>query len=255
LRAVKTLFVLALVVAGTAMAQARVWVVPYLCDEKTPLEAADPNRPGVYRDVMVGTRLVLFVKSDGPGVFGDHQLWSGALKMSCDDWQRGTLTGRGYNDQWHAYQGSCLPASGHLYNPGVWYREEPNAVGFNLSVGSRSVAGDWFVFDYHAQQAGTCRVGLYDIYVSLDEPIQTLSFTHVPTRDFNGDGIVSFPDFARLAAHWGSNADPNSPEAAFDFNADRRIDLGDLALFSAYWLEKTDGAKAATDPAQPSSGL
>jgi hypothetical protein len=86
-------------------------------------------------------------------------------------------------------------------------------------------------------------------------PIQTLSFTHVPSRDFNGDTIVNFQDLALLASHWGSKADPNSPDAAFDLNADRRIDLGDLALFSEYWLERTDCSKAATNPNKPAPSL
>ena len=83
-------------------------------------------------------------------------------------------------------------------------------------------------------------MGWYDFSVSFDVPIETLAFTHVPSRDFNGDTVVDFKDLALLASHWDLNADPNSPDGPFDLNADGRIDLGDLALFSEYWLERTD---------------
>jgi len=243
--------VLAIGAVCASMTRAKVWVTAYRCDERTPLQTIDPNHPTVYRDIMVGTRLVLVVTSDAPGLVGDYLLWSGALQISRDDWQRGTLTGRGYNERWLAYQGSCLPAAGRPNKPAVWYRESPNTVGFEFGVGLPSVAGDWFVLDYHAQQVGTCTVDLHAHSADSDPVIQTLSFTHVPSADFNDDTVVNFQDLALLASRWGAKADPNSPAAAFDLNADHQINLGDLALFSAYWLEPTDCSKAATDPNKP----
>jgi hypothetical protein len=35
-----------------------------LADEVPPLAPADPNVPEVYRDIMVGTRLAIFITSD-----------------------------------------------------------------------------------------------------------------------------------------------------------------------------------------------
>ena len=128
------------------------------------------------------------------------------------------------------------------------YLERLEGVEFNLGVDYNSFAGDWFVFDYHAQQVGTCTVGLHEMSADWNVPIQTLSFTHVPSADFNGDALVDFQDLALLASHWGAPADPNGPEAAFDINADGRIDTTDLASFSDHWLERTDCTKTATDP-------
>jgi len=55
---------LCLAIALAPAALAKVWTTVYGCDGVTPLEAVDPNHPTVYRDIMVGTRLVLVVSSD-----------------------------------------------------------------------------------------------------------------------------------------------------------------------------------------------
>jgi hypothetical protein len=112
-----------------------------------------------------------------------------------------------------------------------------------ISGGTRpAYPGDWFVVDYYAQQAGFCVVEFYDSSTGVDTLIQTLSFTHVPSRDFNRDSIVDFQDFARFAAQWRSAAsDPSSgPTADLDLDADGRVDLADLASFCRYWLEQID---------------
>lgn len=255
MRIVKIFCLLAATALLAPAARARVWVTAYRSDETTPLAVVDPNHPTVYRDIMVGTRLVLVVRSDAPGEVKvaphKYRVWSGFLGISWDDWQRGTLAGRDYNKKEDTYDGSYLPAAG-LEPATVWYREYiPDWIGFDIGTGPYSTPGDWFVFDYHAQQAGTCAVGLYDWNVDLSAPIQSLSFTQVRTRDFNGDTIVNFQDLALLTARWGATVDPNSPQAAFDLNADGRIDLGDLPLFSEYWLERTDSSPTATDPNNP----
>jgi hypothetical protein len=256
----KTLFVLVVAVAVSRLALAKVWTTVYRCDETTPLEAVDPNHPTIYRDIMVGTRLVIVVSSDAPGIYGDHQLWSGGLVISLDDWQRGTLSGRGYDQKRRNYDGSFLAAAGPLGSVTVRYRVyfQPDLRnGFDLGVSQFSVAGDWFVFDYHAEQTGFCDVGLYDYHASSDVPLETLSFTHVLSRDFNGDSVVDFQDFALLASRCGTTVapDPNGPDALFDLDSDGRIDLGDIASFSEYWLERTDCRPPATDPNEPSPGL
>jgi hypothetical protein len=259
-RAMKTLFVLVVAAVVAPLAPAKVWTTVYRCDETTPLAAVDPNHPTVYRDIMVGTRLVIVISSDAPGIVGDHQLWTGWLVISRDDWQRGTLSGRGYNQRRRNYDGSLLAAAGPLEAGTVAYHEywQPNmGNGFDLSVSMFSVAGDWFVLDYHAEQTGFCDVGLYDYHASSDVPLETLSFTHVPSRDFNGDTIVDFQDFALLASRCGAAVapDPNGFDAPFDLDSDGRIDLGDIASFSECWLERTDCRPPMTDPNEPSPSL
>ncbi len=256
----RTLFVLVIAMAVAPLAFAKVWTTVYRCDETTPLAAVDANHPTVYRDIMVGTRLVIVVSSDAPGLYGDHQLWSGGLVISRDDWQRGTLSGRGYNEQRRNYDGSTLAAAVLLGRASAQYREylQPDTGnGFDLRPGQYSIAGDWFVLDYHAKQTGSCDVGLYDFDASIDVPLETLSFTHVPSRDFNGDTIVNFRDLALLASRCGTVVapDPNDRNAPFDLDANGRVDVGDIASFSEYWLERTDCGKPVTDPNKSSPGL
>ncbi|MCL5282691.1 MAG: hypothetical protein M1376_22630 [Planctomycetes bacterium] len=256
----RALYVLVAALVVASLASARVWTTVYRCDETTPLAAVDPNHPTIYRDIMVGTRLVLVVGSDGPGIYGDHQLWSGGLVISRDDWQRGTLSGRGYNQQRRNYDGSALFAAATQGRASVQYREyfQPDTgYGFDLRPNQYSSAGDWFVFDYHAERPGSCDVALYDFHASLDMPLETLSFTHVPSRDFNGDTIVTFWDLALLASRCGTvvGSDPNDPAAPLDLDCNGRIDLGDIAAFSEYWLERTDCGKPMTDPTKSSPSL
>jgi hypothetical protein len=251
LRTIRMLFALAVVVISAPVLKGEVWPAVYRCDEATPLPAADPNQTTLHYQVMVGTELVIVIRSDGPGIVGDHHLWSGLLLISWDDWPRGTFSARGYNPQRNTYDGSCLPAAGGPPQAQVRYREYPEGAGIDLGAGLTSVAGDWFILDYQAAQIGTCNVALYDLNSSDIVPIYTLSFTHVPARDFNGDGVVDGGDFAVLASQWGSVTEPNSPGAAADLNGDQRVDAGDLALFSEYWLERTGCGQAGADPNSP----
>jgi hypothetical protein len=113
-----------------------------------------------------------------------------------------------------------------------------------ITGGHPAYPGDWFVVDYHAEQVGSSEVGLYDLLVGDDVPMQTLSFTHVPSRDFNSDTIVNLKDFALLASRRRSAVDPNSdPEATVDLDADHRVGASDLASFSQYWLARTDSSE------------
>lgn len=263
-----------LTVALAAPSGAKVWITAYRSDGVTPLAVVDPNQPTVYRDTMVGTRLVLVVASDAPGVFHfsppslpvpdipipgyipgvsvDWLVWNGTLLIPwADSEQRmltGALSGRGYNKQTFSYDGSILAAAGQPPKAKVRYLDSTAGAGFGFTAERLSVAGDWFVFDYRAERTGTCAV-LFSQPADLGVPTEVLSFRHVPSRDFNGDTVVDFRDFALLASRWNSavSADPNGPSGAFDLNGDARVDFGDLALFSEYWLERTDSATSPDD--------
>jgi hypothetical protein len=239
----KTLFVLTAVVALAPLAPARVWTSVYRCDEVTPLEAVDPNHPTVYRDIMVGTRLAIIVSSDTGGY------WWGDLLFDPDDANNATLRGRGYDPTPLAvYRDSSLKAAGKAAEVWDFWGE---GTGLEFSSDYDAIPGDWFIFDYRAERIGFCAINLYDTLSSgLDAPIQTLSFTHVPSRDFTGDGIVNFKDFALLARYWHSAApaEPDSPDATFDLSGDGLIGIADLIPFSAYWLERTDCNAPTADP-------
>ncbi len=159
--------------------------------------------------------------------------------------------------------GSCLPAAGERAL--VTVSREDLGVGVDLLPAWNATAGDLFILDYGAVNTGDCTIGLYAlsavpiaVVVSQEVPdpppfeatlIQVLSFHHVPSRDFNGDTLVDFVDYASLAGLWGQSvaSDPNAAVAA-DLNADERVDVRDLALFSEYWLERTDAVPSAPEP-------
>ena len=257
--------VLAGLLASTALATVTVQV--YRADEQTPLEWADPNVPDVYQDIMVGTRLICFVVSDV-----NEAMWSGRMHSSWDDWSLGTLAARDYNEISCNYDGSILPASGQE----TYIYESPSSDGMCLSLGvDTALAGEWIVLDYHAKALGTCHIGLYGLVPGdlppgydprLDDPppasagwIQGLSFNHVSTRDFDGDSVVNFTDFALWASQWHGTiaADPNmampDPNMAIpgDLNADDAVDVSSLALFCKFWLERTDVPERDCEPNTP----
>ncbi len=233
----------------------------YLSDQATPLALADPNVPNVYRDIMVGTRLVIYVTSD------TALRWNGALWLSRANMDTGIVSARGDNTDppFFAYEGSCLPAAGT--GALVTAAADVSGLSFQLLAFPDAVAGPWFVLDYHAKAAGTCSVGLYSYTPSIDvvtEPnpydpgdpppfeadlIQVLSFHHVASRDYHADSLVDFVDFAVLAGLWGETfvSDPNTPMAT-DLNDDDRIDVHDLSLFCEYWLERTEAVRPEPDP-------
>lgn len=275
---VKMFIALALagLLASTAVATVSVQV--YRADEQTPLEWADPNIPDVYRDIMVGTRLTFFVVSDV-----NEALWAGGIQVSWNDWDRGTLTGRGYNEISWNYDGSIFMSSG----PRTYVQDAPNADAMHLSLNvDTALAGEWIVLDYYAQAVGTCNIGVYGSepgelplgYKPIfgDPPasqcvwIQALSFNHVPTRDFNGDCVVNFTDFALWAHQWHETieADPNmgevdpnlgaaDPNVAIpgDLNTDDTVNVSDLALFCDFWLDRPDLPEPALEPDLPDDAL
>ncbi len=251
----RMVFALAVIVGVAPLRAANVWTTVYRCDEMTPLPAVDPNRPGVYADIMVGTRLVIVVSSD------TGSYWWGHLRLSWDDADYAALRGRGPtilpDADVLAYIDSCLEAAGEWASAWDFSGQAGIGLEFLTSAYAPVVPGDWFICDYMAEQVGPCDVGLYDLSVSFDALIETLSFTHVPSRDFNDDTIVNFEDLALLAEHWraAGDYDRNSPEAVFDLNSDRRVDTGDLSLFCEYWLERTYCNDVAADPNNSSSGV
>lgn len=254
----RKLLVLVLAAALTPVAAAGVWVSVYEHDGKTPLAAVDANYPDVYRDIMVGTRLTLVVSSDSSAYF------VGRLWLSWNYALYGTLSGRGYAPpvpgaalKFGTYPGSTLDAAGTKGR----VRDVVNSWGLGLELSSDQLPylsgghpaypGDWFVLDYRATQVGPCNVGLFDMLFSSETPIQTLSFRHIPSRDFDGDAVVDFRDFARLASRWRSAADLDSPaEVALDLTADGQVGPADLAAFARYWLERTD-SNAPPEPFDP----
>jgi hypothetical protein len=225
-------FIVLLIAAPAA--QAEVFIRVCLADGNTPLELADPCIPFVYRPLMTGTHLTIIVSSNTGGDY-----WGGGLYIEDPYMDYGTLFGRDYNEITSDWEGSHLEAAG----PGatVWYYPESFKSGFELATDTEAtMPGDWFVIDYNATNVGDCNVWLYDYDFSFDEPNYVMAFTHVPTRDFDNDGIVNFSDFAVLGLNW-QRTDCNEPGncSGTDLDADGYVGINDLRLFAEYWLEKT----------------
>jgi len=233
----RTLAVAVAVLALSSVLQAEVRLKVYRCDEKTPLTPVDPNHPGIYGDIMVGTKLVIVVSSDA------GQFWWGSLKYSIDYRPIVSLTARGDAPQ---YPGSCLPAADE--GAEILPIAEPEDWGFQFINGFVPSPGDWFILDYRAEQVGCCDLRLYDLDVDWDVPIEVLSFTHVPSCDLSQDGIVNLKDFALLASRNspGSDSATKDQDAVSDSTSDRTLDLRDLAQLSSRWLERI----AYVDPAE-----
>jgi hypothetical protein len=268
----RTLITAAGIVLLASTAWAAVSAHVFKADEQTPLPWLDPNTPDVYQDIMVGTRLTIFIISDQPGG------WDGHLWHSHENEAIGGVSGRG-KDPNPCYEGSLLPAVVKMRSACVRDTNNRDGVGLHLACGRDAVPGEWFVVDYHAKALGTCPLGFYAIehtdpnehpdgfnpvFDLLEPPpsqsvgLQALLFHHVPTRDLSLDSIVDFHDFALLASAWQTHAtdpnqleeispDPNAPPSA-DLNADRLVDATDLAMFSAYWLERTDVNLPTSEP-------
>jgi hypothetical protein len=215
-----------LLVATASAAHAEVFTRVCLADGNTPLKLADPCIPLVYRPIMVGTHLTIIINSDTNGYWdgGELAIWDANQNY-------GILSG-----------GSQLPAAGDMAT--VYPVQELEGVhdanGFGFLGGNNPSAGDWFIVDYNAISVGPCSVIFYNWDVDWDNPLYAMSFTHVVTRDFNGDGIVNFEDFAMLGLNW-RRTDCFEPDncSGTDLDADGYVGISDLMQFAEYWLEKT----------------
>ncbi|MGA2916362.1 MAG: hypothetical protein ABSE89_10085 [Sedimentisphaerales bacterium] len=226
------LIVLVLTLGVAPMGISNISTMVFLSDGNTPLALVDPNIPYVYQDIMVGTRLTIIVDSN------IAEYWyGGALGVEEEDMlNRGCLYGRGYDG--FEYPGSRLPDAGE--NAAVWSTVS-YGYGFELYGGDEPNAADWFILDYNALNIGDCNIAFYDFDVNENEPVHTLIFHHVRTRDFNNNTIVDFHDYAIFASHWletNCNA-PNWCDGT-DLDINGSVDVNDLMLFCQYWLERTE---------------
>lgn len=215
----KKLLALVLFLCMICVAAGKVSTQVFLPDG-TLLPPVDSNFPHVYRDIMVGTRLMIIIDSNVA------EEWVGDLFIAGEDRNRGLLSGA-----------SSLPAAGDIAFVDPW--EDDLFQGFSFGTDDPPAVGDWFIADYNATDIGDCNVGLYEWFAF--EPTYELSFSHVRTRDFDKDTKVDFADFAVLASYWQA-ADCNDPNwcEGTDLDTDRNVDFNDVMLFTDYWLERTE---------------
>ena len=229
----RKLLTLILLLGIAPIAAGQITVQVYEADGETPFDCND--------DIMVGTELSIVVSSDS------NDYWSGGLFISGQDRALGTLAGRGLdpNDpNARDYTDSHYEDAGDLAIATGW--KDSSIWGFDLytfypvdgnSDNNSTVAGDWFIIDYKADEVGDCNVGFYDYRISWDDPNYFLSFSHIPTRDLNFNEVVNFVDFAIFAAQRDATDcnDPNWCDGA-DLDREGNVDYNDLGLFVEYWL-------------------
>jgi hypothetical protein len=232
---IRNLHVLAIAILMSSVAMGYKSVRVCLSDGNTPLEFADPCVPWVYRDIMVGTHLTIIIDSNVGGMWVE----GGELSIGGADRDYGVLSGRDYNETTRDWKGSRFPSAGDEARVFDW--EDEFLSGFDLYGDEDAVAGDWFILDYNATSAGACQVTFYDYEMSWDDPLYEMSFTHVPSRDLNEDGIVNFTDFAVVGSYWGITGctDPDGCKKV-DFDDNGTVDINDLRMFVEYWLERTN---------------
>lgn len=231
----RLIFLILLLVATAPAAHAEISIRVCMADGNTPLGLADPCIPFVYRPIMVGTYLTIIISSDTGDVWNN----GGELTIWDANQNYGILSG-----------GSSLPAAGDMALLSLWQGdeeangEEHDANGFTLGGGYNPSPGDWFIIDYNAISVGACSVLFYNWDIEnwgdYDNPSCQMFFTHVVTRDFNGDGIVNFEDFAVLGSNW-RRTDCSEPDncSGTDLDADGYVGISDLMQFAEYWLGKT----------------
>ncbi|MFZ0033430.1 MAG: dockerin type I domain-containing protein [Sedimentisphaerales bacterium] len=193
---------------------------PALGAVSTKVYLADGNTPFDGQDIMVGTKLTIIISSDANTI----DPYPVDLVIEGADRNYGYLP--------EAY---ALEAAG--IEPLIYPWEDDLHQGFSFQTDVNAVAGDWFIADYIATAVGNCMVAFYDNF----EFAYYIPFSHVRTRDFNGDTKVDFADFAMLASYWqeANCGDVNDCEGT-DLDINGRVDVNDLMLFCDFWLEKTE---------------
>jgi len=214
---------------------------------------ADGETPFDGNDIIVGTELTIIVSSDS------NDYWSGGLFIAGQDRALGTLAARDYDPNTRDWTGSHYEDAGDLPRVTAW--KDSEIWGFDLytfypvdgnSNNNSTVAGDWFIIDYYADEVGDCNVGFYDYNISWDDPNYCIGFSHVPTRDFNNDKTVNLLDYAVLASYWlvEDCNDTNWCDGA-DLDLDGDVDFDDLGLFVEYWPWRSPHTEPEEDPNYP----
>ena len=199
----KKLLVLILAFGMVPIAAGQITANVYEDDGETPFDCNN--------NIMVGTELTIIVSSDS------NDYWGGGLFIEGQDRAFGTLAGRYYDPNTRDYTGSHFEDAGDFAKVTSW--KDSLIWGFDLytfypvdsnSDSNSTAPGNWFIVDYKADEIGDCNVGFYDYDANWDEPNYLITFSHVPTRDFNGDKIVNMLDYALFASYWRTT-DCNEP--------------------------------------------
>lgn len=235
----KKLLITAIVCCSASITIAQATVEVYESDGKTAFDG---------RDIMVGTKLTFVVSLDST------DYWSGGLFITGDNRFLGKLIGRDYDPNTRDFTASHFDNAGEHAKVTSWNDSE--RWGYDL-YGSdvNNCTGDWFIIDYQAIGPGDPNVWFCDYDVSWDNPVSFETFTQVPSRDFNNDGIVDYSDFSIFNTYWLSDDcfDPNWCDGT-DINTDGIVNADDLILFADFWFWEAEYSVIPDNPNIPEPG-
>ena len=237
----KKLLIIAIVCSIASITAAQATLEVYESDGQTTYD---------NRDIMVGTKLSFVVSIDSTDP-NNVPYWSGGLFITGDNRFLGDLIGRDYDPNTRDWTGSHFDNAGEHAKVTSW--DDSERWGYDL-YGSdvNNSIGNWFIIDYEAIGAGDPNVWFCDYDVSWNAPVSFETFTQVPSRDFNDDDIVNYPDFSIFNTNWLSDdcLDPNWCDGT-DINTDGVVDANDLTLFADFWLWEVEYPTAPSDPGEP----
>jgi len=230
----RTCLVFLVSACGPLYVHAAVSINVYERDGMTPFDG---------RPLMVGSEVAIVVSSD------DADYWGGGLFVAGPDRGLARLSARDFDPNTCDWAGSHYADAGDDARVTSWENQE--IWGFDLYTSdANGLPGKWFVIDYQATGSGDPNVLVYDYAKGFSDPNEFIRFSHVPSRDFNSDGVVNIGDYARLASYWLFE-DCNDPNGCgrVDINTDGHIDAQDVALFADYWLWGVP--RSPIEPADP----
>ncbi len=176
---------------------------------------------------MVGKHLVIVIGSDEGG-FQEV----GSLFIPVADVEKGVLESRG-----DFGADSILPAAGGAF---LSLSQSSQWSGFYVYTYEDCQPGDWFILDYYAEDEGDCTLVYENDLFGNPTRLYENTFVHVPSRDFDEDGVVNNFDISILGLNWQAICDdPNHCEGK-DLDKSGLIDAADISLFGEYWMETTD---------------
>ncbi|MCY3868097.1 MAG: dockerin type I domain-containing protein, partial [Gemmatimonadetes bacterium] len=97
----------------------------------------------------------------------------------------------------------------------------------------------------------TSLLSLIFLILSPQTSTVALETTAPPSLDFDGSGIVDFPDFLMFVNAFGSEDGQDKYEAKYDLNRDGKIAFEDLLIFTDNFGKSVVAQKPPTPPIPP----
>ncbi|MYF78867.1 MAG: hypothetical protein F4180_02960, partial [Chloroflexi bacterium] len=97
----------------------------------------------------------------------------------------------------------------------------------------------------------TSLLSLIFLILSPQTSTVALETTAPPSLDFDGSGIVDFPDFLMFVNAFGSKDGQDKYEAKYDLNSDGKIAFEDLLIFTDNFGKNVAAQKRPTPPTSP----